>query len=445
MRTSFDGDRMSIDIIRAEHLTKSYLLTHRSRDRYTTLRDALADGIGNLVRKLVLPGSVTPSRVRETVETFLALRDVSFRVRQGERLGIIGRNGAGKTTLLKILSRITEPTGGQVAIRGRVASLLEVGTGFHPELTGRENIYLNGAILGMSKEEISRKFDEIVEFAEVERFLDTPVKRYSSGMYVRLAFAVAAHLEPDILIVDEVLAVGDAPFQKKCMGKMKEAGKEGRTVLFVSHNLTAIRTLCDRAILLEHGNLIADSDPSAVIARYTNEEAGVVFAREWPEERTAPQNASAVLKSISLCDDRGSPLGVLSTDAGFNVEVAYRVKQDGASVGLTLILHDGADTCVFCSISNHEPNWYGKPMPAGTYKSVCRIPPNLLNNGWFRIGLNLFAKGFTDVQFVRDAVRFEVQDGLFVRNDFFGEYSGCIRPHLSWETTPVGTGEGKRD
>jgi lipopolysaccharide transport system ATP-binding protein len=244
---------MSDTVIRVENLGKKYILAHQQEGQsYTALRDVLANKAKSLGRRFK-PHSLLPTPHSPSQEEFWALKDVSFEIKQGDRVGIIGRNGAGKSTLLKILSRITEPTTGQIRIKGRVASLLEVGTGFHPELTGRENIYLNGAILGMSRVEIRRKFDEIVAFAEVERFLDTPVKRYSSGMYVRLAFAVAAHLEPEILIVDEVLAVGDAQFQKKCLGKMEDVSREGRTVLFVSHNLTAMQTLCQTGIYLKGG------------------------------------------------------------------------------------------------------------------------------------------------------------------------------------------------
>src|SRR5438270_6833710 len=256
-------------IIQVEGLGKRYSLRHNRPERYTTLRDVIADKAKRLFRpngggsKLQTPGSERPSK-----EDFWALRNVSFEVRQGEVVGIIGRNGAGKSTLLKILSRITEPTEGKVTLRGRVASLLEVGTGFHPELTGRENIYLNGAILGMSRAEIRKKFDEIVAFAETEKFLDTPVKRYSSGMYVRLAFAVAAHLEPEILVVDEVLAVGDVAFQKKCLGKMQEVSRGGRTILFVSHQMAAVQNLCQRGILLKDGQIAKSGSIAEVISSY---------------------------------------------------------------------------------------------------------------------------------------------------------------------------------
>lgn len=254
-------------VISVENLGKKYTLRHQQRESYTALRDVLANGAASIGQRLLHPFRKFPTG-QQAQEEFWALKDVSFEVKQGDRIGIIGRNGAGKSTLLKILSRITEPTTGRVKIKGRVASLLEVGTGFHPELSGRENIYLNGAILGMSRAEIKKKFDEIVDFAEIEKFLDTPVKRYSSGMYVRLAFAVAAHLEPEILVVDEVLAVGDAQFQKKCLGKMGAVAREGRTILFVSHNMAAVTALCERAVLFTSGKIIRDDFTTNVIEDY---------------------------------------------------------------------------------------------------------------------------------------------------------------------------------
>jgi lipopolysaccharide transport system ATP-binding protein len=257
--------------IHVENLSKRYILSHQRKERYTALRDVIAAGTKRIAYKLVHPFAVPEND--PTHEEFWALRDVSFDIHQGDRVGIIGRNGAGKSTLLKVLSRITEPTRGKISIRGRVASLLEVGTGFHPELTGRENIFLNGVILGMSKDEIRKKFDEIVAFAEVERFLDTPVKRYSSGMYVRLAFSVAAHLEPEILIVDEVLAVGDVRFQKKCLGKMEDVGKEGRTVLFVSHNMSTIQQLCNKGIMLRSGTVADAGTIEKVVEAYLSDSA----------------------------------------------------------------------------------------------------------------------------------------------------------------------------
>ncbi|CAN5423467.1 hypothetical protein BH10CHL1_BH10CHL1_06830 [soil metagenome] len=259
---------MSDTVIKVENLSKSYTIRHQTGERYTALRDVLSNGVKDMGNRLL---GRPNGHIDASSEEFWALNDVSFEVKQGESIGIIGRNGAGKSTLLKILSRITEPTSGRVRIKGRVASLLEVGTGFHPELTGRENIYLNGAILGMGSAEIRRKFDEIVAFAGIDKFLDTPVKRYSSGMYVRLAFAVAAHLEPEILVVDEVLAVGDAAFQKKCLGKMSDiAEKEGRTVLFVSHNMDAIQALCSKSLTLHSGQIIDIGIPYDQIQRYLN-------------------------------------------------------------------------------------------------------------------------------------------------------------------------------
>jgi len=252
--------------IKVDNLSKSYLIGHNKNERYVALRDVLAHKFRGMAQRIRYP--LSPNKETFQLEEFWALKDINLEIKQGDRVGIIGRNGAGKSTLLKVLSRITEPTTGSIMINGRVASLLEVGTGFHPELTGNENIYLNGAILGMSKKEIKRKFDEIVAFAEVEKFLDTPVKRYSSGMYVRLAFAVAAHLEPEILIVDEVLAVGDAEFQKKCLGKMEQVGKEGRTVIFVSHNMAAIQSLCTSAIHLNQGKIDGKGSVSDQINNY---------------------------------------------------------------------------------------------------------------------------------------------------------------------------------
>jgi len=260
---------MSDTVIKVSNLSKKYLISHQQKERYTALRDVLTNKAKSIGQRVSSPfRRSTPSTPSPSREDFWALKDINFEVKRGDRVGIIGRNGAGKSTLLKILSRITEPTKGRIEITGRVASLLEVGTGFHPELTGRENIFLNGAILGMTKAEIKKKFDEIVAFAEVEKFLDTPVKRYSSGMYVRLAFAVAAHLEPEILIVDEVLSVGDAQFQKKCLGKMEEVGREGRTILFVSHNMSAVSSLCTQGFVLLQGTIQFTGDTTTAVSNY---------------------------------------------------------------------------------------------------------------------------------------------------------------------------------
>lgn len=293
--------------ISVENLGKKYTLYHQQREEYTALRDVITNSVTSLGKWLVSP-FLTTSQKPSALEDFWALQNVSFEVKQGDRIGIIGRNGAGKSTLLKILSRITEPTTGSVRIRGRVASLLEVGTGFHPELTGRENIYLNGAILGMQREEIRRKFDEIVDFAEIERFLDTPVKRYSSGMYVRLAFAVAAHLEPEILIVDEVLAVGDAQFQKKCLGKMEDVGREGRTVLFVSHNMAAIQQLCQNGIVLSAGTLVYYGSIEDAVSKYM--QSGYSIATKTDLATRLDRSGNQLLKftKVAFYDSTGNEL-----------------------------------------------------------------------------------------------------------------------------------------
>jgi len=418
--------------IRVENLSKEYVLGGREIGR-DSFREMVADSLLAPFRRLRrLAGDAAPE------DRFLALKDISFEVRPGEALGIIGRNGAGKSTLLKILSRITPPTSGRAELSGRVSSLLEVGTGFHPELTGRENIFLNGAILGMSRAEIRRRFDEIIAFSEIEKFLDTPVKRYSSGMYVRLAFAVAAHLDPEILIVDEVLAVGDAQFQKKCLGKMEEAGREGRTILFVSHNLTAIRKLCTRAILLSQGELAADGAPKAVIAEYTGETEGVVLSRQWPNESDAPRNAGAVLRSVSVCDESGGPPDAVYTDKPFNVEIDFRVTRDGAAVGLNILFYDMENHCILASLNNHEPNWYGNPMREGDYRSICRIPKNIFNNGFYSLSIILFGKNFEDSAAEHGVLKLEIRDGPEVRGDYFGEYACSIRPSFEWITAESG-------
>jgi len=428
-------------VIRVENLGKKYVLSHDSPERYIALRDEISRRLKAAVDGIRTIGRQSERADKTRKEDYWALQDFSFEVPRGQRLGIIGRNGAGKSTLLKLLSRITEPTTGRITLRGRVASLLEVGTGFHPELTGRENIFLNAAILGMSRAEVRRKFDEIVAFSEVERFLDTPVKHYSSGMYVRLAFAVAAHLEPEILIVDEVLAVGDIQFQRKCFGKMEEVGREGRTILFVSHNLTAVRAMCNRVLLIEEGKLVSYGEPAATIARYVEAPLGNLLVREWIDAANAPQNAAARLVKVAVRGAGGDPSTHLSTDTGWEIQIVYSVKQDGAFVGLTMILYDGENNCVFSSINNREPEWYGKGMPSGFYKSTCRVPSNLMNNGWFSLTVNLFGKNFEEGRMVKDVLRFEILDGPALRGDYHGGWGGVVRPDLVWTTVRV-SGEG---
>jgi lipopolysaccharide transport system ATP-binding protein len=321
---------MNSTIVRVENLSKSYLIGHQRQERYTALRDVIMSSARDFGRRLLHPLKSSLYAGNSTLEEFYALNDVSFEIKPGDRVGIIGRNGAGKSTLLKILSRITEPSSGRVTICGRVASLLEVGTGFHPELTGRENIFLNGAILGMGKAEIKRKFDEIVDFAEVEKFLDTPVKRYSSGMYVRLAFAVAAHMEPEIMVVDEVLAVGDAQFQKKCLGKMEDVStKEGRTVLFVSHNMQAIRALCSRAILLSDGKLRADAPVNDTIEMYQKLSTKMDFDANTAvnNEKLRRGSGKARFTGITLQNAEGVETNAFQMEENISFAMSYVVSE----------------------------------------------------------------------------------------------------------------------
>jgi lipopolysaccharide transport system ATP-binding protein len=359
-------DHVSETVVKVENLGKKYVLNHQRKVvSYKALRDVISDAAKSFWGKILKPNEINP--IESTQEEFWALKDVSFEVKQGDRIGIIGRNGAGKSTLLKILSRITDPTQESIKIKGRIASLLEVGTGFHPELTGRENIYLNGAILGMGKEEIKRKFDEIVAFAEVEKFLDTPVKRYSSGMYVRLAFAVAAHLEPEILIVDEVLAVGDISFQKKCLGKMQDISNgEGRTVIFVSHNMDAIQRLCTNCIMFERGRLVSYGNPAKIIPRYlTSNNSYQALPNQWidvsknnrigtGEARFVAVQYSSLNKAVEFqpfsCGTLEFLLDIESTISSsfgglavaiFNQAGTILVNADIAFLGQTISLHRG--------------------------------------------------------------------------------------------------------
>jgi lipopolysaccharide transport system ATP-binding protein len=364
-------------------------------------------------------------------ESIRALENVSFQVEAGQALGIIGRNGAGKSTLLKILSRVTAPTTGAIKARGRIASLLEVGTGFHPELTGRENIYLNGSILGMSHKEIEKKFDEIVSFSEVERFIDTPVKRYSSGMYVRLAFAVAAHLDPEIMVVDEVLAVGDAAFQRKCLGKMSENTGEGRTVLFVSHNMSAINRLCSRAILLEKGRLLTDGPASEVTARYlsgTVEESG---ERTWGMEG-APGNSQLKLLAVHLLDRNGVKKSVFDVSEEITVRIEYAVMEPRLSFRISLLVNTQG-VIAFATI---EPTEMEREK-TGNYVSSVTIPAHLLSECEYTIGITAFSSAGAKQHFfqVKDAISLQIYDSMLVpsaRGDYVQNYGGVVRPLLQW-------------
>lgn len=365
-------------------------------------------------------------------EELWALKDVSFKVEQGEVLGIIGRNGAGKSTLLKILSRVTAPTSGKIKVKGRIASLLEVGTGFHPDLTGRENTYLNGAILGMDRNEITRKFDEIVDFAGVEQFIDTPVKRYSSGMYVRLAFAVAAYLEPEILIIDEVLAVGDAEFQKKCLGKMGEVAKEGRTVLFVSHNMSAINSLCNTALYIGKGKLISSGSTREVIGKYLNE-----FDTSNTFDLTL-QNIGdqfARLLRVRFIDDTHTTVDHLCVDKTFGVEIIYEIIEDNIHKPVpNIFLQTKNNEGVFQSIETRKTEIFKK----GTYKSIVWIPENLLNNEAYKLTIGIATLNPVVVHCTQD-MYFDVEDSLLAitRGEYKFHMNGVVRPFLKWQTVEV--------
>lgn len=365
-------------------------------------------------------------RPRPAPETLWALRDVSFEVPEGQAFAIIGRNGAGKSTLLKLLSRITAPTAGRIELRGRVASLLEVGTGFHPELTGRENIFLNGTILGMSRAEVRGKLDEIVAFSGVERFLDTPVKHYSTGMYVRLAFSVAAHIEPEILIIDEVLAVGDAEFQRRCLGKMENVAGSGRTVLFVSHNLQAVETLCPTAILLEGGKLVAQGPTSSVVARYIAGGSLGGLERVWSEE--TPQGEHQLWVRAVRVEPRfqEGEEPVINVTTPLDVVIDFTSRGE-VPVHLNLSLHllTMNGECVF--------NVGSDPVTAGrgSYRAICHIPGDLLNNGIFHIDLMLVRDTTTPLQTLERAVTFEVADKR-ENSLYFGKWPGYVRPRLSF-------------
>jgi lipopolysaccharide transport system ATP-binding protein len=415
---------MSDAIISVVNLGKKYALLHQEeRAHYKTLRETLVKSAASLFRRR---NELERARTREE---FWALKNISFDVERGKVLGIIGRNGAGKSTLLKILSRITTPSEGRVTLRGRVASLLEVGTGFHPELTGRENIFLNGSILSMSHAEIRRKFDEIVNFAGVEKFLDTPVKRYSSGMYVRLAFAVAAHLEPEILVVDEVLAVGDAEFQKKSMSKMQDvASSTGRTVLFVSHNMIAVRSLCEQAVFLERGRLKHAGPADAVVASYLSESMESNPTPIWDNPATAPGNSIIRIRSISISDANDPKCIFLSMQTEIQIETEYTMFATKVLLHITYHLLNDQGITVLTT--------YSKPQvhSAGNYRAVCRIPRNLLNSGGYSLKLIIVQNENLAIYEKQDLASFNVEDTAQRDTAYMGREPGIVQPILEWST-----------
>ena len=420
---------MSELAIRVENLSKRYRIG-KTRQRHDTLRDALMDGLSSLPH-LLRNGH---SRAGEGEDTFWALKDVSFDVHRGEVVGIIGRNGAGKSTLLKILSRITEPTEGRAEIHGRVGSLLEVGTGFHAELTGRENIYLSGAILGMHRTEIDRRFDEIVEFSGVEKFLDTPIKRYSSGMNVRLGFAVAAHLEPEILLVDEVLAVGDVAFQKKCLGKMGEVAGQGRTVLFVSHNMIALRSLCPRAVWLSDGAVVEQGPSQDVVADYLKLQAAKVHEQTWDDPASAPGNETVRLHRVWIEPENGSIGEGIPRETPLTIGVEYWHLDPAAELHVTLHVHVEQQVVAFTTSSAHDPAWHQIAQRKGLLRSVCRIPAHFLNTGQHRVKLLIVRDGSRVIFTLEEALSFDVIETEQRSGAWFGKEPGVVQPLLPWKS-----------
>jgi lipopolysaccharide transport system ATP-binding protein len=411
-------------IIRVENLSKQYRIG-APLSSYSTLRERLIEMIESPLKRL--QGAERPTRDA----TVWALKDVSFEVLPGEVVGIVGRNGSGKSTLLKILSLITEPTAGSVELYGRFGSLLEVGTGFHPELTGRENIYLNGAILGMSRAEIRRHFDEIVAFAEVDEFINTPVKRYSSGMYLRLAFAVAAHLRAEILLIDEVLAVGDTEFQRKCLGKVEGVAREGRTVLFVSHNLGAVTQVSERALWLNEGRLELDGDARDVVAGYFAKSYAGRHSWQRPSQAQAGDGGREVcLRSVRLCQGGREVAGAMSFDREFTIEIEYEVKKALADVSVVVRIVSESGTVVFTSSDTDIPDKRtGRARTKGRYVSACQVPGKLLKSGNFFVMVGARRQG-NWIELYEGLLTFEVSA---VGNPLNPRRLGVITPLLDWE------------
>jgi len=433
---------MSDVVIRVENLCKEY---HLGIISHGTLRRDFQSGWAKFRGKedpntkidLIHNGGVN------TNDRFLALNDISFDVKQGEIVGIIGRNGAGKSTLLKIISRVTAPTKGTIKIKGRVASLLEVGTGFHPELTGRENIFLNGAILGMHTCDLEQKFDEIVKFAEIHKFIDTPVKRYSSGMYVRLAFAVAAHLDPEILIVDEVLAVGDLPFQKKCLGKMREVSQEeGRTVIFVSHNMDAIRNLCTRAMLLHEGKVLMDGSTDETIGKYLVDKMGCIGERIWPDVNIAPGDKVVRVHAARVLDQQGNVCKSFDVRDPIVIELEYQVLEEGHHLHVHFSFIKEGYT-LFVSKDNLDSPWRDTVYPTGCYRATCHIPGDFLNEGEVSVYLAITTVGMVNVGHasIEELLIFDINDRMDP-NGVRGNYPLTwvrqgVRPRLHWHVEKI--------
>jgi len=426
---------MSKPIIEVQGIGKCYRIGAH-KETYLSLRDEIAKTsrrITSALSRLAKPSASHSSRHSE--EDFWALKDVSFSVQEGEAVGIIGRNGAGKSTLLKILSQITPPTEGKIICRGRIASLLEVGTGFHPELTGRENIYMNGAILGMSRSEITRKFDEIVDFSELEKFLDTPVKRYSSGMYVRLAFAVAAHLEPEILIIDEVLAVGDVSFQRKCLTKMGAVAHAGRTVLFVSHNMGAVLQLCSRGVELSQGRVAFVGTSQETVDHYCLqgvEITGRVTCRLKPEQ-------DVQIKSVEINSSDGVPVGSIPHTQSLNCVITYDIRRWPLNSYVAVNIYNHLDDCLVWSCDVQSPEEMSVRRPPGTYQARVVVPEMVLPPGAYNLLVAIYSpsEGAHDV--MEDRVRFEITDGGSLLSRLGVQRNPALTAiQLAWTTEKVG-------
>ncbi|MGH9882315.1 MAG: polysaccharide ABC transporter ATP-binding protein [Pyrinomonadaceae bacterium] len=418
--------------IRIERVSKRYRIGGL-HPGYMTFRETLGGVVTAMFRKLRSNGN--------DQQTIWALRDINLDIHQGELVGIVGHNGAGKSTLLKILSRVTKPTTGDVALFGRVGSLLEVGTGFHPDLTGRENIFLSGAILGMRRAEIERKFEEIVSFSELEKFIETPVKWYSTGMYVRLAFSVAAHLEPEILMMDEVLAVGDAAFQQKCLDKMHAIRQEGRTILFVSHNMAALTRLCKRVVLLEQGRIVRDGEPHEVVNHYLSSSWKTGALREWTDQLEAPGNQIVRLRRVRVRNAQGQTVSAVTIDEAFGIEVSYDVLETGHVLVPVVELYNEQGTEVF-STHDTAPDWRRRARDRAAYTSTVWIPAHLLAEGSLVAHVSIMSHVPTTILHAHEtnAVAFQVIDSQpanSARGDYVGPMPGVVRPLLEW-TTEVG-------
>ncbi|HEV2800008.1 MAG TPA: ABC transporter ATP-binding protein [Pyrinomonadaceae bacterium] len=422
-------------IVTIENVSKRYRLGGL-HPGYMTFRDLVGGALHRATRRRGGDEAETAGDVRRD---FWALRDINLTVSPGELVGVIGRNGAGKSTLLKILSRVTKPTTGRVRMWGRVGSLLEVGTGFHAELSGRENVFLSGAILGMRRAEIERKFDEIVAFSELEKFIDTPVKRYSSGMYVRLAFSVAAHLEPEILIMDEVLAVGDAAFQQKCLDKMHAIRQHGRTIFFVSHSMPAVTRLCRRVILLNEGRIVAEGEPQAVVNEYLSASWNIAAVREWLDRREAPGNDVVRLARVRILNDAGEAATAFDIRRPVRIEITYDVLKAGhvLTPHVALVNEEGVR-----AFSSHDTSdeWRRKAREVGRYTSVIMIPGNLLSEGTLRAHASVMSHTPTTTLHAqeRNVVAFQIidsQQGDSARGDYIGPIPGIVRPLLDWTTS----------